>query len=208
MTRFYLRLIIPIAAVCLTIMLTARAIGTNQPPNPALRGFVEGCEDKPQPCWYGIVPGVTNGELANSILINFGFIRMSENSFHYDDDTARCSLFFTFIEGTDIIESVQMVFCGEMNFGEIMATYGVPNSVIPYLVQKESAIYFNPVELAIHVKTTSLSAFSDVLFVVLSAKARDYVRDYAVPWTGFKMFKYYCQLQISIAQSQSPHCSA
>jgi hypothetical protein len=57
LTRFYIKLILPIAFACLIFTLTARAIGTTQPTNPALRGFIEGCENKPQPCWYGIVPG-------------------------------------------------------------------------------------------------------------------------------------------------------
>lgn len=72
MTRFYLKLIIPITVVCLTFMLVARTIGTTQPPNPALRGFVEGCEDKPQPCWYGIVPGVTTVEEGQSLFNQYG----------------------------------------------------------------------------------------------------------------------------------------
>src|SRR5689334_17247061 len=47
-------------AVLMVVCIEAKAVGALQPPNPALRGFVEGCEDKPQPCWYGIVPGVTD----------------------------------------------------------------------------------------------------------------------------------------------------
>jgi hypothetical protein len=54
-----LKIIIYLVAILLTVSLAAKAIGSLQPPNPALRGFVEGCEDKPQPCWYGIVPGQT-----------------------------------------------------------------------------------------------------------------------------------------------------
>ena len=30
-----------------------------QPPHPALVGFDVDCENKPDPCWFGIVPGVT-----------------------------------------------------------------------------------------------------------------------------------------------------
>ncbi len=44
-----------------------RGIGEIQPPNPALAGFNEGCEGKPQPCWYGIVPGVTTMREAKQI---------------------------------------------------------------------------------------------------------------------------------------------
>jgi len=45
-----------VAMICLLTLtfalLSALAImlGAQQPINPALAGFVEGCEDKPQPC--------------------------------------------------------------------------------------------------------------------------------------------------------------
>src|SRR5262249_45342172 len=43
---------------------TMSALGNTQPIHPALRGFVEGCEGILQPCWYGIIPGVTTFETA------------------------------------------------------------------------------------------------------------------------------------------------
>jgi hypothetical protein len=75
LTRFYIKLILPIAFACLIFTLTARAIGTTQPTNPALRGFIEGCENKPQPCWYGIVPGVTSDQDAAELMLKAGYTR-------------------------------------------------------------------------------------------------------------------------------------
>ena len=43
-------------AFLLIANLIAKGIGSLQPPNPALQGFTQGCENKPQPCWYGIEP--------------------------------------------------------------------------------------------------------------------------------------------------------
>jgi hypothetical protein len=59
MIRLLLKLGLILIAIFASFSVTARALGTAQLPNPALAGFTEGCEDKPQPCWYGIVPGVT-----------------------------------------------------------------------------------------------------------------------------------------------------
>lgn len=56
MTRFLLKLSLVLVAAFAAFNVAARALGTLQPPNPALAGFTEGCEDKQQPCWYGIVP--------------------------------------------------------------------------------------------------------------------------------------------------------
>jgi hypothetical protein len=71
----------------------ARSIGALQPPNPALRGFIEGCEDKPQPCWYGIVPGVTIAKEAQKILEGLGYAVAStdaEEIYLVSDHSAFC----------------------------------------------------------------------------------------------------------------------
>jgi hypothetical protein len=70
---FYLKRILPLTLFFLVFSLAARAVGTTQPVNPALRGFVEGCEDKSQPCWFGIVPGRTTAEQAYRILSHMGY---------------------------------------------------------------------------------------------------------------------------------------
>jgi len=57
MPRLLLALIATLTALTFTLALTARAWSETQLPHPALRGFVEGCDGKPQPCWFGIVPG-------------------------------------------------------------------------------------------------------------------------------------------------------
>ncbi len=57
------------------LTIAARTVGTAQPSNPALAGFTEGCENKPQPCWYGIVPGLTTVDEASVILASIGYLR-------------------------------------------------------------------------------------------------------------------------------------
>ncbi len=73
MPRFLLALTVTLTALSFALALTARAWGETQPPHPALRGFVEGCEGKPQPCWYGIVPRVMTVDEAKAILSTFGW---------------------------------------------------------------------------------------------------------------------------------------
>jgi hypothetical protein len=73
------KLMVGLTGFFVLLALIARALGSTQPPNPALRGFTEGCEDKPQPCWYGIVPGVTEIREAIKMLEEFGFKNNSIN---------------------------------------------------------------------------------------------------------------------------------
>jgi hypothetical protein len=74
MIHFHLKPIILIVFIFITLSLMARALGTTQPPNPVLRGFTEGCEGQTQPCWYGIVPGVTKREyVITQLAKNMGY---------------------------------------------------------------------------------------------------------------------------------------
>jgi hypothetical protein len=73
MLRFLLKLTLLMTLALAVTSLAVRAIGSTQPPNPSLRGFTEGCEDKPQPCWYGIVPDVTTVQVAVDELKLLGY---------------------------------------------------------------------------------------------------------------------------------------
>ena len=73
MSRFLRNLALIITLVLVAMSFAARALGSIQPINPALRGFTEGCEDKPQPCWYGIVPGVTDRKQADAVLLQYRY---------------------------------------------------------------------------------------------------------------------------------------
>jgi hypothetical protein len=77
MLKLSLRLIF----VFTLLNLLTRAFGYAQPPNPALRGFSEGCAGKPQPCWYGIVPGVTTGREAETRLLKQGLSCVEAKSY-------------------------------------------------------------------------------------------------------------------------------
>jgi hypothetical protein len=71
--RLNLKLPILLFTLCTALTLAARAVGGTQPTHPALRGFTEGCEGKPQPCWYGIVPGVTSMADGKADLLRAGY---------------------------------------------------------------------------------------------------------------------------------------
>jgi hypothetical protein len=84
LTRLYFRWIPLFAIVFLALMVAARMVGAGQPLNPALSGFVEGCEDKPQPCWYGIVPGQTTDAEIYRLLAFAGEPEFSRSIFSRD----------------------------------------------------------------------------------------------------------------------------
>src|SRR5262245_35743303 len=60
--------------VCLLVILfggmntLALVVGMQHPTHRALDGFTVGCAGRPQPCWYGIVPGLTTVEEAHQLV--------------------------------------------------------------------------------------------------------------------------------------------
>jgi hypothetical protein len=66
-----LKIIVYLITLFLSFNIAAKAVGSVQPPNAILRGFIENCEDKPQPCWFGIMPGVTTVNEAKLLLSQF-----------------------------------------------------------------------------------------------------------------------------------------
>lgn len=75
MSHFLIRASSLLIAGFTALTIIAGVLGSAHPSNPALAGFTEGCETRPQPCWYGIVPGVTTIDEANATLANMGYVR-------------------------------------------------------------------------------------------------------------------------------------
>src|SRR5689334_13677459 len=74
MVRFYGVISAMSIGMFVALVLLMNTLGGTQPIHPALRGFIEGCEDIPQPCWYGIVPGVTTLEDAKRSIISRNWV--------------------------------------------------------------------------------------------------------------------------------------
>jgi len=68
MPRLLLKLATILTLVLGVTNLAARSYGTFQSPNLLFDGFRIGCEEKPQPCWHGILIGKAHVEDAVNIL--------------------------------------------------------------------------------------------------------------------------------------------
>jgi hypothetical protein len=73
MFRLYIQLIHLIAIMFFVFSLVARTLGATQQTDPALRGFSEGCENQPQPCWNGIILGKTSAEATSNRISQLGY---------------------------------------------------------------------------------------------------------------------------------------
>lgn len=128
MTQIYLKLITPFLFILLVMAVIARVLGGTQPPNPALRGFVEGCEGKPQPCWYGIVPGMTDEESARSNAKKAGYsVMANELSSNYIQScqVRPCCRHIEVLTGEAPLSKLIFYQC-DIVLGDLMLTFDPP----------------------------------------------------------------------------------
>jgi hypothetical protein len=78
LTRIYLKSVAIFLSVFVMLAWGAHALGGMQTPDPALRAFIDGCHDKPRPCWFGVVPGITTEQEARDLLAFAGSARLSQ----------------------------------------------------------------------------------------------------------------------------------
>jgi len=141
MSRFYLKLIPLFALACLALSLAARTLGGTQPPNPALRGFVEGCEDKPQPCWYGIVPGVTSEQDAVELIIKANYkpkLTLSPPNDFYRDTCLDNGVPACYLSDNLVPGYIELIWdrCGELgDCRNEIEIYGISGSLEDYDVR-------------------------------------------------------------------------
>src|SRR5215213_2356821 len=80
MSRFLFKLALFFTFVLGVTNLVARFYGSLQSPNPLFEGFRVGCEDKPQPCWRGILIGKTHVEDALSLLYKLDYTTYADSA--------------------------------------------------------------------------------------------------------------------------------
>jgi hypothetical protein len=197
-SRFYLKLTSTFVVIFLIVNLTARALGTTQPPNPALRGFTEGCEDKPQPCWYGIVPGQTDLPIAEQTVIQQGYQigqNQSDRSIEFIgnevNDFRRIILWR--LEGH--VEAVSLLYPTYMQLGDAIAVLGVSFGISSIFHAETIGLAYPDETFSITLdwNTISLHERETIAFLLTAP----YVNSPPPlrPWHGFVPKWRYCQLE-------------
>jgi len=186
-----------LVAILLTVSIAAKAIGSLQPPYPALRGFVEGCEDKPQPCWHGIVPGVTLADDARKIVEGLGYVLNDTNStevYLFNGSSAFCrGVMLVHPDDKASISLLMFSHCSNFVLGAF-SLLGLP-TLITKSYPKSSTVTlaeFYNVMVNWCKGCTNLSAHSKVELVYISTTIN---RFSGVPWRGFAPQWRYCQLE-------------
>jgi hypothetical protein len=142
MIRFYLKLIFPFALSLFALSLIAYKLGERLPLtlNPALRGFVEGCEGKSLPCWYGIVPGITTIDEALSVMEEMGY--PSDSAERWDGEThiifhdvGEMNMWVDLYNyyfphrDTNVVAEIYLRDLGDLQMIDMLAFFGAPSHI-------------------------------------------------------------------------------
>jgi hypothetical protein len=197
MIRYYRNLSAAGVGMFVALILLMSAIGSTQPIHPALRGFIEGCEGIPQPCWYGIVPGVTQLGEANTILHRLGFERrVTVNEYSpipYIQESDGCSIGISAINhelGTRI-QGIFVDLCADTSVGEVLTLLSDPIMIrnncegSPLVLSTLTHVWYESLDL-------NGRAFRIGLWI--PEEVAPTLREDSIYWYGFKPYWWYEQL--------------
>lgn len=200
--RISMRMIAILLALGCASTVVARVVGFAQPSNAATLGFIEGCNGKPQPCWYGVVPGVTNGGEAFRLLGDAGFSRTSVVPARYGDeahvyakpDFPDCQTILQYNPNNQHIQRIQLV-CGGIQFGDVIAAKGAPTGIQKTTGYAPRLLFTGNVSAIQSVSIDTTSLFSPLGFIDLRAAS---ISEDATPtfgWHGLAPLWRYCILE-------------
>ncbi|MBZ0288458.1 MAG: hypothetical protein K8I30_12650, partial [Anaerolineae bacterium] len=174
------------------LAVSARGLGVTRAPNPALQAFQTGCEDQPQPCWFGIVPGKTTEAEINQLLAFAGEPELSRSIFSRDftliftlpQPWPYCRAAFFFVDNVAIRGEIALCREPDIRVGDLAALQHHQDWIIS--LPPDELIYDH---LATNVEGWP-APFRRINFIsLLPADAR--FQHY--PWHGFISQRAYCQ---------------
>jgi hypothetical protein len=186
MLRFYLCLSVIFILMFTLCGVALSAFGATQPINPALRGFVEGCEGIPQPCWYGIMPGVTTVQEADTTLQNRDFQRDPTLRYTttYTSSRESCS-FQVDVAFNDVnVDYLHIFLCSGLQVGDVLAALdGKPDTIWGNCLGEVMLT-----QGSVSVYSTDISIYSSTRVIVIYPQ--NYNNVLGVPWHGFGIYDY------------------
>jgi hypothetical protein len=202
LTYIYLKFIPLFIFALLTFTVAARALGNAQQPNPVLRGFTEGCEAKPQPCWHGIVPRFTSVVETRQILTDANYIEFTSplRTFQFAyEGPGNIEVYFDSTYGSTV-DRLDLIFRNTLPIGDVLSILGRPQRL--RLANKRgmvAATYGDETNwLYIDFMDTHFNAlepFQETHFSVELFWMKNPRPDDAFRWHGFAPLWRYCQFE-------------
>jgi hypothetical protein len=195
--KYRTALIGSIACTFTALNVLAGLLGTLRPPHPALAGFTA-CPDESQPCWNGIIPGVTTIEQSRQIMAFAG-----PGVTLFDDLTEIYTLYYIlpqpspicvvhFVIDRTVVGRIQLQICRDsaLKVGDLTNTLGLPQNLV--IVAPQNLVYAH---VTVNTKgfDTPFRPDSPISFVNVLQPAQ--IKQQLFAWHGFIPRWRYCQLE-------------
>jgi hypothetical protein len=132
MRRLVLALVAAFAVINAVVVVLARA----RPTSTAMRGFATDCENKPSPCWFGIIPGKTTFTEARQRLQQAGYLTGLLNNdplnqqYFYSNTLVPGCVRVSFIRDTNMVTYLRLYCLKNTSVGEITTSLGRPSAIV------------------------------------------------------------------------------
>ena len=193
MVKVYLKLIVVVVGAMMGLSVAAASLGSMTPPNTALDGFRTNCEDKPAPCWFGIVPGITTEEEVYELMTVTGARAPSRQDFsqaHFlvftlPQPWPYCNAIFGF--NSEILFRIELSLCREphIQVGDVTTLWA--NQKIIMSLPPDEMVYG---EVSMNIDGWP-TPYGRVSFITLFSP---YSQFQPYPWYGFVPQDRYCSL--------------
>ncbi|MEZ4670297.1 MAG: hypothetical protein R3E39_20515 [Anaerolineae bacterium] len=189
MLRFVFLLIVIFSGASLT----ARALGGSQPPGSELVGFTSGCEGLPQPCWYGVVPGITTVDEANRLWAIQGYTESADGlgTLIYWKTGNLCSRLWVG-RSDNIVMRIGMPLCNDIRLGYVAMQF---DNAFHIVTQSGVTLLEGQVALAMGAGTSQcidFNPFGRVAQIWMSAESEVRNSRPNLPlWRGYQPFNHY-----------------
>ena len=191
MLRLFFKLALLMILLLTITSLIARAFGNTQSPNSVLDGFTQGCQD--QPCWYGIVPGVTAVDAAKAKLLGNGYSLNSISQLQFTATKSTDRACQTTILFDSRVKQINISFCEKVALGDFVRQFNQPSYAI---LDPLSIWYRGEIQLIFgreFSRWDTLSYHTPLQEIILfPAKSR--VPPLRQPWLDLLLQRKYCNL--------------
>lgn len=130
MSPLLLKLSLFITTLFVVTIIGAYELGATVPLNTSLREFADGCESRTQPCWYGIIPGITSIEEAAQLLMKQGDVITMLTSAQLTMSKPDGSCPKSLIRSGETVRQINVTFCQPVLLGDFVAQNGLPDTVL------------------------------------------------------------------------------
>ncbi|MBZ0288457.1 MAG: hypothetical protein K8I30_12645 [Anaerolineae bacterium] len=189
----YLKVVAVCGFICILLTFAAQVFGASQMPIPPVHAFLTGCEDKPQPCWFGVRPGITRQAELLSLMAfagqpRFGSLEIGTGinvAFTLSPPSPYCHADFSVVE--DIVLRAELSLCRQpgIQVGDLAILWSEQSNVMS----------LPPYELVYGSTSVNVEGwptpYSRVLYIIMLAPDS---KIYRYPWRGFVSQDRYCQL--------------